>query len=229
VIPFLLGLALGDLLHGLLINSSHVYTGSFWTLLQPYGLYTGLTFVVTCLVLGAVFITLKTAGPIHERAFRWAEALGWVGFFVVWGFVIWTHVGQGKGFVPNVFEAIAFFGALGVPVLVRGRLEGLPFIFAAVAAGASVASIFGELYPNVMISSTRAANNLTITNAISPPYTLHVMSAVAAFFFPLVLIYQGWTYHVFKQRLRGPRVDPTVPGGSSPAAPPRAVPARQAQ
>ena len=216
-IPFLLGMTLGDLLQGLPINSSHEYTGSFWNLLQPYGLYTGLTFVVTCLVLGVVFIVLKTEGPLHERAFRWAKVIGWVGFFVVWGFVTWSHVGLGRGFVPDVWEALAWLGALAVPVLIMGRLEGVPFICAGIAAAACVASIFGELYPNVMISSTSSANNLTITNAISPPYTLHVMSAVAAIMVPIILIYTAWGYHVYKQRLSTPRIDPTKLGHVQPA------------
>src|SRR5271167_4542284 len=62
LIPFLLGTALGDLLHGLPINSSHNYTGSFWGLLVPYGLYTGLTVTVLSLFLGAAYLTLKTEG-----------------------------------------------------------------------------------------------------------------------------------------------------------------------
>ena len=67
LIPFLLGTALGDLLHGLPIDSSHNYTGSFWGLLVPYGLYTGLTVTVLCLFVGAAYLTLKTDGALHDR------------------------------------------------------------------------------------------------------------------------------------------------------------------
>src|SRR5271156_2032110 len=70
LIPLLLGTALGDLLYGLPIDSDHNYTGSFWGLLQPFGLYTGVTLTVLSLFLGATFLTLKTDGELHERCAR---------------------------------------------------------------------------------------------------------------------------------------------------------------
>jgi cytochrome bd ubiquinol oxidase subunit II len=84
-----------------------------------------------------------------------------------------------------------------------------------VATAGSVASIFGELYPKVMVSTTSPSYTLTIANSVSPSYSLKVMSVVALLFFPLVLIYQGWTYHIFKRRLGGPRLEATgtAPGG----------------
>ena len=63
LVPFLLGTALGDLLHGLPIDSAHNYTGTFLGLLVPFGLYTGLTLTVLCLFLGAAYLTLKTEVP----------------------------------------------------------------------------------------------------------------------------------------------------------------------
>ena len=68
--PLLIGVALGDLLHGLPINSHQEYTGSFWDLLQPYGLFTGVTLVLICLLHGATFLGLKTTGDMRERAGR---------------------------------------------------------------------------------------------------------------------------------------------------------------
>jgi len=69
---------------------------------------------------------------------------------------------------------------------------------------ASVGSIFASLYPNVMISSTTAANNLTVTNSASGSYALKVMSIAAVIFVPLVLLYQGWSFHVFRARVKAP-------------------------
>jgi cytochrome d ubiquinol oxidase subunit II len=229
LIPLLIGVALGDLLHGLPINSSHEYTGSFWDLLTAYGIYAGITLVVMCLVMGLVYLKLKTTGDLHERISRLTPAVGWLGFLVVWGFVTWTHVGLGKGFVPNIFEVIAFVGALAVPFLARSRWEGLTFLAACVGMGGTVATFFAELYPRVMVSSTSSANNLTIANSASPSYTLRVMTVVALIFFPVVLIYQGWTYHVFRRRLRSPRVGsetlPATDTGPVAAAPAGPTPA----
>src|SRR5438034_1057512 len=64
----LIGIALGDLLHGLPINSNQDYTGSFWDLLQPSAVFTGITLVWICLLHGATFLSLKTAGDMRERA-----------------------------------------------------------------------------------------------------------------------------------------------------------------
>src|SRR5664279_4355474 len=66
LIPLLLGTALGDLLHGLPIDSDHNYTGSFFGLLVPFGLFTGLTLMVLCLFLGATYLSLKTDGDLHD-------------------------------------------------------------------------------------------------------------------------------------------------------------------
>ena len=104
--------------------------------------------------------------------------------------------------------------------LLRERLEGWAFVANAVALVCLVATIFLNLYPRVMVSSISPAFNLTIGNASSAPYTLKVMTIVALIFTPLVLIYQGWSYWVFRARVRRPG-DPvefapapdTEPGG----------------
>ena len=66
---------------------------------------------------------------------------------------------------------------------------------------AGVAAIFVAAYPIVLPSTIDAAFNLTVSNASSTPYTLKLMSIVAAFGLPLVLAYQGWTYWVFRKRI----------------------------
>jgi cytochrome d ubiquinol oxidase subunit II len=74
-------------------------------------------------------------------------------------------------------------------------------------------SIFVALYPNVMVSSTNAAYNLTVSNSSSAKYALTVMTVVAILFTPLVLLYQGWSYHVFRARVGHVKaaVDPQPP------------------
>ena len=66
---------------------------------------------------------------------------------------------------------------------------------------ATVLTIFIDLYPRVMVSTTNPAYSLTVTNASSSPYALKVMTVVAVIFLPVVLIYQAWTYHVFRRRI----------------------------
>jgi cytochrome d ubiquinol oxidase subunit II len=217
LIPFLIGVALGDLLHGLPINSQHEYTGSFWGLLTPFGLWTGLTLTVLSLFMGATYLTLKTTGDIHARAQRAASGIGAVAVIVSFGFFTWVHVGLSTGFVPEPLEALALMAVIAAAWLASAQADGWAFFAAAVGIAGTVGSLFTELFPRVMISSTNTAYNLTVDNTASPPYTLKVMTVVAVILVPVVVVYQAWSYHVFRQRLSAPRV-----GGEPAASPPPA-------
>jgi len=201
VAPLLIGVALGDLLHGLPVNASHEYTGTFWTLLQPYGLYTGLTFVVISVTHGATFIALKTTGDVRDRAVRAASLSAPVTALVVIGFALWTHAIAGKGLLINPVEIIAIIAIIASAWLAHEQLEGWAFAATTLAMAMAVISIFSELYPKVMVSSTSHAYSLTIRNSASPSYSLKVMTIVVAIFLPVVLAYTAWTYYVFRRRL----------------------------
>ena len=206
LIPLLIGVALGDLLHGLPINSSHNFTGNFFDLLTPFGLWTGFTMVVLSLLMGATYLTLKTTGQLHERAQKASAAIGAVAVVVTFGFMTWIHVGLSTGFVPKPIEALGLMAVIGAAWAAQAKAEGWAFTAAAVGIAGAVGSLFSELYPRVMISSTNSAYDLTIKNSASPPYSLKVMTVVAAVVFPVVLIYQAWGYHIFRRRLSVPRV-----------------------
>lgn len=216
LIPLLLGTALGDLLHGLPIDRAHNYTGSFFGLLVPFGLFTGVTLTVVCLFLGATYLSLKTTGEYHDRICRLSGQIGWVAAVLVWVFVTWSHLGLGRGFVPNPLDALAVMAAIAAAWLAVTRQEGWAFTAACLAIASAVGSIFFDLYPHVMVSTTNAAYNLTVANTASPSYTLKVMTVVALIFFPVVLLYQGWTFYVFRNRLHSPTdgASKTAPGGS---------------
>jgi cytochrome d ubiquinol oxidase subunit II len=206
LIPFLVGVALGDLLHGLPINSQHEYTGSFWQLLTPFGLWTGLTLTVLSLLMGSTYLALKTTGELQVRSQQAAIGIGLAAVLVTFGFMTWVHVGLSTGFVPEPLEALAMLAVLGAAWLASAKADGWAFLAAAVGIGGTVGSIFNELYPRVMISSTNSAYNLTVSNSASPSYTLKVMTVVAVVLLPAVLAYQAWGYHVFKARLSVPPV-----------------------
>ena len=125
--PLLIGVALGDLLHGLPINSKQEYTGSFWTLLQPYGLFTGITLVALCVLHGATFLALKTTADVRERAGRLARRVAPVTAVVVLAFASWTHVTAGKGFFPNLPEIAAVLAVFAAAWLVYEQREGWAF------------------------------------------------------------------------------------------------------
>ena len=199
--PLLIGVALGDLLHGLPINSAQNYTGSFWDLLQPYGLFTGVTLVLICLLHGATFLSLKTTGDMHERAGMLARRVAPASGAFVLGFIIWTHVTASTTFFLNPIELLAVLAAIAAVWLVYDRRDGFAFAASTVTIGACILSIFVGLYPNVMVSTTSRAYSLTVHNTASGAYSLKAMTVVVILFLPLVLGYQAWTYYVFRRRV----------------------------
>jgi len=200
LIPLLVGVALGNLVHGLPIDAHHEYTGSFFTLLNPYSLFVGLTVLLLCLVHGATFLALKTKGTVQDRAEQVGAWVSPVAALFVIGFAIWTPVVAGHT-ARAVVPALAAVAALAAVWLIRVRRNGWAFLATALAMLATGATIFVFLYPHVMVSSTNPAYSLTVSNASSTSYTLKVMTIVTVIFFPLVLLYQGWTYYVFRKRI----------------------------
>jgi cytochrome d ubiquinol oxidase subunit II len=218
--PLLIGVALGDLLHGLPINSSQDYTGSFWDLLQPYALLTGITLVLICLLHGATFLSLKTTGDMSEHSGRLARRVAPLTGAAVVAFIIWTHVTASTTFLLNPVELLAVLAVLAAVWLVWERRDGFAFAATTVTMAACIVSIFTGLYPNVLVSSTSAAYNLTVHNTSSGAYSLKVMTVVVILFLPLVLAYQTWTYYVFRRRVSRrdflPEARPGTPDGNLP-------------
>jgi cytochrome d ubiquinol oxidase subunit II len=205
LVPLLIGVGLGDLLGGLPVDAAHEYTGDFFELLTPYGLWTGVTLLGLCLLHGCTFLMLKTTDDVRERARMAARPLGWAAVGLVVGFVIWTRVVVGHTQVPGPVEVLAMVAVIFAARLARAEdHEGWAFVASATAIASTVGSIFIDLYPNVMVSSTDTAFNLTVNNSASGSYALTVMSIVTVIFLPLVLLYQGWSFHVFRARVQAP-------------------------
>jgi len=204
LVPLLLGVALGDLLVGLPIDADDEFTGSFRDLLTPYGLWLGLTLLVLCLLHGATFLGLKTAGAVRDRSTRIAARLIWPSLLLVVVYAAWTVTISDGGLWRALAAAVPAVAAIGAAVLIRGGREGGSFAATAVTIGGTVAALFANLYPNVMVSSMSTANNLTVAGTASSDYALKVMTVVAAVIFPVVLLYQGWSYWVFRARINTP-------------------------
>ena len=213
-----LGVALGNLLHGVPVGSNQEYTGNFWDLLHPYPLFTGLTILVLCLVHGSTFLALKTEDDLRERASRWAAVLAPVAAVLLAVWVVWTHASQDKGFLPNPIEASTVLAIIAVAWLASERAEGWAFAGTAVALAGMIGSIFVNLYPRVMVSSTNETYSLTVSNTASGSYALKVLTVVAVILLPVVVGYQIWSYHIFYRRVSTAQFAPAVTS-VAPAAP----------
>jgi cytochrome d ubiquinol oxidase subunit II len=220
-LPALLwGVAFGNIVRGVKLDANHLYVGTFFDLLNPYALLAGLTTLALFTTHGAVFLALKTDGDIRYQARRLAGRVGVVTAVLAVVFLIWTLTSHGDTvtWLTAAVAAVALVGALVLNGLGR---EGWAFTATAVTIAAAVATLFLALYPNVLPSTLDPAYSLTVTNAASTPYTLKIMTWVAVVFTPVVLLYQGWTYWVFRKRLRVTDIPPA--DGLSPAPQPRST------
>ncbi|MFD4564126.1 cytochrome d ubiquinol oxidase subunit II [Streptomyces sp. NPDC058467] len=197
---FLWGVAFGNIVRGVKIDQNFEYVGNVWDLLNPYALLGGLVTLTLFTFHGAVFVGLKTVGDIRERARKLALQLGLVTAVLAVIFLLWTQVenGDGKSLVALIVAVVALVAAL---VAVNGGREGWAFLLSGLTIVAAVAMLFLSLFPNVMPSSLNADWSLTVTNASSSPYTLKIMTWLAAIATPVVLLYQSWTYWVFRKRI----------------------------
>ena len=205
-LPALLwGVAFANIVRGVPLQelNGHIeYTGGFFNLLNPYSLLGGVVTLTVFLTHGAVFLALKTDGEIRVRSRALALKLGLIAAVAAVLFLAWTNLSlpSMNGLVLILSVLVALFWLLGLFANLKVR-EGWSFIFSALAIATFVMTLFYALYPRVMPSSIASKFDLTITNASSTEYTLKVMTIVAIVLTPLVLIYQGWTYWVFRKRV----------------------------
>ncbi|MDX6232575.1 MAG: cytochrome bd ubiquinol oxidase subunit [Nocardioidaceae bacterium] len=200
-LPALLwGVALANIVHGVPIDADKEYVGSFFDLLNPYALLGGLVTLSVFFVHGAIFVALKTVGDIRLRAKSLALRSGLVAAVLAVTFIVWTGLDQGQlmVWVLGLLAAVAFILAFAATV---GDRDGWAFAATSVTIGLVAIMLFVGLFPDVMPSSLDPTWNLTTTNASSTHYTLVIMSWVAVIFTPIVLMYQGWSYWVFRQRI----------------------------
>ncbi|MEU5158538.1 cytochrome d ubiquinol oxidase subunit II [Streptomyces sp. NPDC020875] len=197
---FLWGVAFGNIVRGVKINGEMEYVGNVADLLNPYALLGGLVTLSLFTFHGAVFVALKTVGDIRGRSRALATKLGLVTAVLALGFLGWTQTSRGDGtsLVALIVAVVALVAAIGTNI--AGR-EGWSFAFSGVTIVAAVTMLFLTLFPNVMPSSLNDAWSLTVTNASSTPYTLKIMTWCAGIAAPMVMLYQGWTYWVFRKRI----------------------------
>jgi cytochrome d ubiquinol oxidase subunit II len=204
LIPLLVGVGFGDLLHGLPINQQHDYTGNFFDLLTGYGLMTGVTLLTLSLLHGATFLALRTTGELRDRARAAGRRIGMVAIVINLAWVVWTLVVIGGGTVPEPTQIFGLIAVIFAQQLARTNYDGWAFAASAFGIAAAIGQIFIALYPNVMVSSTNHAYNLTVNNSAAGHYPLVVMTVVAVLLMPIVLLYQGWSFHVFRRRVSAP-------------------------
>jgi cytochrome d ubiquinol oxidase subunit II len=214
VVPALLwGVAFANIVRGVPIDADGNVTGSLLALLNPYALAGGVVTVALFATHGAIYVALKTVGPVREEARRTAGYLGIGTVIAGAAFLLWTNAAYGSG-LSAVLSVVAAAGLVGAVVANRSGREGWAFALTGLAVVAVVAALFCALYPNVLPSTTDPAFSLTIENASSTPRTLRAMSWISLTVLPFVLAYQAWTYWVFRKRIGRDNIPTRLPHGA---------------
>ncbi|MBF6236044.1 cytochrome d ubiquinol oxidase subunit II [Nocardia otitidiscaviarum] len=200
------GLAFANIVRGVQLNEKRQIEGTLFDLLNPYALLGGLTTLLLFLLHGAIFICLKTGGEVRDDAEAIVRKIFVPTAAVVAVFGIWTQLSYGQSWtwIPLVLAVIGIV----VAGLAHSRSrDGWAFTGTALTILSATTLLFGSLFPDVLPSTIDPAFSLTVdgrdgtVSASSTHYTLVVMSWVAVVMVPMVLIYQGWTYWVFRKRL----------------------------
>jgi len=201
------GVAFANFVQGIPIEQDGLFVGTLLDLLSPYALLGGVASLLMFTLHGAVYLALKTedGGAIQQRAQALSQWLSLVVVVGVIAFLGWTYLnalGLGDtGVVPGIIPVSAMGAALAVPILIRERLHGWAFLATTAMIVLVVLTLFLNLYPRLLVSSIDPAFDITIANAKASDLTLTIMSWAALVFVPIVIIYQSWSYWVFRHRV----------------------------
>jgi len=205
-VPALLwGVAVSNLVRGVPIDQNMNYVGGFFNLLNPFALLGGLVFLAIFSLHGAIFLDLKTTHDVRERAHAIAQKLWLPTVVLVVAYVVSSYFATDMftriGINPILSVIVAAVALLLTGWFLKNQRSGWAFIMTGLTIAFVTITVFLGLYPRVMVSSLNDAWSLTVYSASSSPYTLKVMTIVAAIFVPIVLVYQAWTYWIFRKRV----------------------------
>ncbi len=201
----LLGVAFGNILHGVPVDSTKEYAGTFFTLLNPYSVLVGVLSLVMFMMHGALYLTLRTDGELKAKAIKWA-GMGWAAFVALYVLVTaLTAVFAGKMFarylespLPWILVVVAVAAIVAIKLFLNKELVGKAFI----ASSLTIASLIGVaavgLFPNLVPSTLDPAYSLTAMNSSNSQLTLTVMLILVAIGVPIMLIYTAYIYHCFR-------------------------------
>jgi cytochrome d ubiquinol oxidase subunit II len=198
-------IAFSNLVRGVPIDAHMQYVGGFFNLLNPYALLAALAITLLFIFHGATFLSIKTNGEIEQKAkdlvhWLWLLVVLILVIFLITSFII-TDVRQKLNVLSVLSPVLLVLAILVAGYFMRKEQSGRQFFMTCLTVAFTLLTIFTFLYPRVMVSSLNPDWSLTIQNAASSTHTLRLMTIVTLIFLPIVLLYQAWTYWVFRKRV----------------------------
>ena len=204
----LFGVAVGNVLCGLPLDGTGLFTGTFFGLLNPYSVLIGLLTLAMFTMQGAAYMTLKSEGELRDRMQGWVSR-AWIGFVTLFvaatigTFYVSSHLFEGLLDNPLfwLFFLLLLAAVIYIPVASRARKHWHAFLGSSLSILCLNALAGVSLYPRMLPSSTDLAFSLTAYNASSTPRTLTVMLVMALIGMPIVIGYTAFIYRVFKGKV----------------------------
>ncbi|WP_275788493.1 cytochrome d ubiquinol oxidase subunit II [Pararhizobium gei] len=198
------GVALGALVQGIPVVN-RAYAGAWWDWLTPFSVATGLAVVIGYGLLGATWLVMKTSGDLNERARRIALRACFATVAAMGVVSLWTpflepqYLQRWFSWPTAVFSVIVPLLVVGCIILlltgIRDKRDTMPFLAALGLFILGYAGIGISFYPFIVPPS------VTIWDAAAPDSSLAFLLAGAVVLVPVILIYTGYAYWVFRGKI----------------------------
>ena len=204
----LLGVAFGNILRGIPLDADHNFTGSFFTLLNPYALLIGVLSLVLFTMHGALYLSMKTEGELKARVGGWISPL-WIAMVALYVLAtvatLFVSPFLLSGMPGNPLFWILFVLLLGsvlsIPVAVKAGKEGRAFLASSLTIACMIGLSALSMFPRLVPALGDLTYSLTIYNASSSQRTLSTMLVIALIGMPLVIAYTIFIYRAFKGKV----------------------------
>lgn len=198
------GFIVGALVSGLKIEG-RAFAGGVWDWLNPLAALVTLGVLCAYLLLGATYLILKTAGEVREKAYHQAQVAAWSLLIVsaalgFWGLFKYPYLTRQWFVWPTLWLTTLpiFLAALAFIMLLASLLKSndqAPFAWSLAIFFCSFLAMAASLYPCIIPPA------ITVAEAAAPPLILAIMLAVTAVILPVMLIYNGYQYLVFRGKI----------------------------
>ncbi|OAI40868.1 cytochrome D oxidase subunit I [Verrucomicrobia bacterium SCGC AG-212-E04] len=205
----LIGVALGNIVWGIPLDSRHDFQGNFFTLLHPYALFVGITTVALFVMHANLYLVLKTEGPLQQKLMGWTKLTvpAYLVLFVALNVVTIIYCPHIKPIIEQRWLLLGTAHLLALAVTlnilreVRRNRDGRAFICSSLSIVILMLQFGAAVYPNMVFSTPDLANSLNIHNAAATTKSLQFMFYVAMIGVPIVLAYTASIYYIFRGKV----------------------------
>lgn len=203
---FFQGASLGAFMNGFEVDGARFLGGPMdW--LTPFSLFTGLALIAAYALLGATWLIIKTEGALQGRMVALSRPVVLVLFAAIVAVSIWTPLAHAD-IAARWFSLPNIILFAPVPVLVvlvtwalLGRLRqpdpgAAPFLLALFLLFLGYSGLGISLWPNIL------PPDISIWQAAAPPQSMGFALVGALLIIPLILVYTGWSYYVFRGKVK---------------------------